>query len=125
MQMDVYPAAWLVFRIAYAWFYLYALIGLFKDWDSALGATEVLIKRRSQGFTILSVAVIAVGGLSILLGIYARLGGLLLLFFNLGGAYIHYRLADQAKKFALEDNRPLVDLAVLGNISSAQKNFLA
>ncbi len=122
--MNIHPFAWIVLRIVYAWMYLYPLIALFKNWQGTIDTTALLFKKQPKTFTIASVLVMIIGGLSILLGIYARIGGILLLIFNIGGAYIHYQLANRAKAFSANPNSILVNLAVLGNVSSAQKNFV-
>jgi len=122
--MKTYAIAWIVLRVVYAWMYLYPLIALFKNWQDTIDTTALLFKKKPKEFTVGSVFIMIVGGLSILLGIYGRIGGFLLLFFNLGGAYIHYQFANRAKDFAAEANTSLVNLAIIGNVSSAQKNFV-
>lgn len=122
--MNAYPIAWIVLRIVYAWLYLYPVIALIKNWQETVDTASLLFKNKPKEFTIVSVVIMIIGALSILLGIYGRIGGVLLLFFNLGGAYIHYQLANRAKDFGIEANTSLVKLAVLGNVSSAQKNLV-
>lgn len=122
--MTIHPVPWIMLRIVYAWLYLYPLMTLSKNWQTTVATTALLFTKHAQQCARVSVVVMVIGAISILFGIYARIGGILLLFFNLGGAYIHYRLADQAEGFAAEGNTTLVNLAMVGNVSSAQKNFV-
>lgn len=114
--------AWLVLRVIYAWMFLYPLHTLLKDWDGTVGATALLFKWQPKFFAMISTLAMVLGGLSILFGFYGQIGGLLLLIFNLGGAVVHYRLKDLA--LAQNGDETLTKLAVVGHMSSAQKNFV-
>lgn len=122
--MELQPYAWIVLRIVYAWMFLYAPLNLVKDWDNTVTTTALLFKLQPKLFAIGSIIGMIISALFILFGIYARIGGIFLFFFNLGAAYIHFQLAKQAETFKTEGNQPLIALAVLGNVTSAQKNFV-
>lgn len=125
--------SWIILRFAYAWVFLYPVSGLVKNWSGTVATTGLLFKKFPELFAGVSVLVMAVGGLSILFGIYGRVGAAVLLVFNLGGAVIHYRIADQAQNTSLsaaasaEDHKTVELLAMtaaVGHTTSAWKNFV-
>ena len=131
--MDGNEISWIILRLAYAWVFLYPVPGLVKDWPGTVAATRLLFKRLPDLFSGVSVLVMVVGALSILFGIYGRIGAAGLLVFNLGGAVIHYRIADSARNTSLstaaslEDKntvKQLATLAAVGHTTSAWKNFV-
>jgi len=131
--IDYNDVAWLVLRFVYAWMFLYPLKSLLKDWPATVQATGLLFPWQSGCFAVASIVVMALGALSILLGCYGQLGAAGLLVFSLGGAVIHYRLADLAKRARLSDQASSADrqamgelsaLGVVGHVTSAEKNFV-
>lgn len=126
-------SAWLTLRTVYAWMYLYPAVGLIKDWPSTVEVTGLLFKKATNLFAVASVAIMIVGGLMILFGVLPRYAALALLAFNLGGAKIHYALAEVAKDTRLSEgassddkaaHERLVGLAIVGHVTSAQKNIV-
>lgn len=129
--MEIY--AWLILRAVYAWMFLYPLNALLKDWSGTKNLTALLFPFAIPFFTVLMLLTMFFGALSILLGIYGQLAGFILLIYCLLGAIVHYRLASNAQKIhltpvsSLEDQQTLAEairLAAVGNITSAQKNFV-
>lgn len=131
--MNSNDIAWIVLRLAYAWVFLYPVPGLLKNWPGTVETTALLFKKLPEFFAAVSVLVMVVGGVSVLFGIYGRIGSAALLAFNLGGAVIHYRIAGQAGKMLLsseaspEDRKVAETLALtasVGHTTSAWKNFV-
>lgn len=125
--------AWLVLRIVYAWMFLYPLKTLLKDWSGAVALTKLIIPIAAPLFTVAMLLAMFFGALSILFGIFGQLAGLVLLVYCLMGAVVHYRLAAAAGKISLsaqsaeEDKNQLaqaIQLATVGHVTSAQKNFV-
>lgn len=117
--------AWMVLRIVFSWMYLYPIIGLLKDRTGLVETTRLLFKWKPAFFAGVSIIVMIIGALSILLGVYAQLGGLLLFIFTIGGTVVHYRLAKFAEvDLSNPDKMKLAKLAVVGHVTSAQKNFV-
>jgi uncharacterized membrane protein YphA (DoxX/SURF4 family) len=107
--------------------------------QAAAADTALVFPRRSELYLCGGIAIMALGGLSVLLGIFPRLGALVLTLFLIPAAMIHFRKASQAR--ALEEAfraaaRPkpnaaarntvteLGELAVMGNFTSALKNLI-
>jgi uncharacterized membrane protein YphA (DoxX/SURF4 family) len=131
--MTAADAAWLSLRVVYAWMFLYPAVGLIKDWDTTVRTTGLLFPRQTGLLATVSVAFMIIGALMILLGVYGSIAGAGFVLFSVGGAVIHYRLAAQAGAASLgatasaEDARAMADLsglAVVGHVTSAQKNFM-
>ena len=118
--------AWLVLRVVYAWLFFYPIKGLLADWPATMAATGLLFPYQTRLCAVLSLISMVVGGLSILLGLYPVIGGTLLVLFNLGGARIHYRLAASARAVPQADVNAtsLMNLAVMGNVTSGHKNIV-
>ena len=125
--------AWMSLRVVYAWMFLYPAVGLIRDWPTTVATTGLLFPRHPSLFAALSVAGMILGGLMILLGVYGSLAGLFFFVFSLGGARIHYRLAERATAVQLSGEaspadidvtQELAGLAAVGHVTSAQKNFV-
>ena len=124
--------AWLILRVIYAWMFLYPLKVLLKDWTGTKNTVALLIPICVPLCAVLMVIVMIAGALMILLGFYAKLAGLMLLFYCLFGVLVHYRLAAQASALKLKttdhgDQKILqqaIGLALVGNITSGQKNVV-
>ena len=125
--------AWLALRIVYALFFLYPLKGMLSDWQAAKDAVSVLVPIY-QGFaTVIMMLVMVVGAIGIGFGIYGQVAGILLLLFCVMGVVVHYRLAALARRQALSHSvshkdlaffKNTQDLAILGNLTSGQKNVV-
>jgi uncharacterized membrane protein YphA (DoxX/SURF4 family) len=105
--------------------------------QGAIADTALVFPWRTELFTLAGVMLMLLGGLSVLLGIFPRLGALVLTLFLIPAALIHFRKASQAA--ALKDAMlagpagksaaarqsvvALGDAAVLGNFTSALKNL--
>lgn len=129
--MDI--AAWIILRIAFAWLFLYALKGLLSDWNATKNLVRLIVPFAVNLSSIMMICVMALGALSILLGIWGQIGGIFLTIYCLIGARVHYRLASLASASKLSDMAndsdskvlaQIIDLGVAGNITSAQKNFV-
>jgi uncharacterized membrane protein YphA (DoxX/SURF4 family) len=133
MQQAPETVAWLVLRVVYAWMYLYPALGLVRDWPNTVNTTSLLFKHGTREFALVSVLGMVVGALMILFGVYGQYAAVALVGFNLGGAKIHYLLADMAHQAQLsetasaDDRAEFQELATLGwvgHVTSAQKNFV-
>lgn len=120
-------------RIVYAWMFLYPAVGLVKDWPTTVQTTALLFKWKPKLFAAGSVVVMVAGAIMILLGVYGRAGAAGLCAFCLGGARIHYRLASLAGDVKLSSTASpddvaaagqLTTLAVVGHVTSAEKNIV-
>jgi uncharacterized membrane protein YphA (DoxX/SURF4 family) len=133
--MPHYPEsiAWITLRAVYAWMYLYPAIGLIRDWPTTVHTTGLLFKSGTRQFAIVSVVGMVVCALMILFGFYGEYAAVALVGFNLGGAKIHYQLAEMAHQAQLSDAasaedkaafQDVVTLGWVGHVTSAQKNFV-
>lgn len=131
--MTIDELAWLSLRAAYAWMFFYPAIGLVQRWPTTVQTTAVLFKIHPNFFALASVSFMFVGAFMILFGVYGWVAGAGFVAFNLGGAVVHFRLGKQAGSTALSPDasaidgataRGLSELAVVGNITSGQKNFV-
>lgn len=105
--------------------------------SAATADTALVFPWRPEWFTLAGVLWMLVGGLSVLLGIFPRLGALSLTLFLIPAAMIHIRKARQAASLketilagpagktsgVRRDVVALGDSAVLGNFTSALKNL--
>ena len=111
-------------RIAIAFLYLYAGYMNCRNKESiqwTIDNIKILFKNTPfQDIPILAkyaaysgIFIMFIGGMSILLGIGARLGSLLLILFTIGGTIIHYRQRNEARDMALKNttNAELSSLA--------------
>jgi uncharacterized membrane protein YphA (DoxX/SURF4 family) len=137
--MELAPFAWLLFRATYSWVFLNAAWQCGKsragiEWTIA--ESSILFGRMATVLGPLGILVMAFGGLSILLGAFAELGGIMLAMFLVPGTVIHLRKRREAASLAgnirsrLEAGSPpmqsldaLTVLADLGHYSSAMKNI--
>ncbi len=125
--------AWIILRLVFAWMFLSAIPVLLKNWSATVSNTGLLFPYKPEWFARGSIFVMAAGSCSILFGFYGRIGALGLLIFSLGGAIVHFRLAQKAQdsivslSASLEDKNTLEQLkilAVAGHSTSAQKNYV-
>lgn len=125
--------AWLFLRVGYAWLYLYALLGLLSNWQATKDVVSIVFPRYTAIFAVLMVIVMFVAAISIAIGFYAEIAGLMLCFYNLLGMRVHYELAAKLNAIGLSENaseddkQTLTDacaLGMAGHVTSAQKNFV-
>ena len=102
--------------------------------QGAIADRALVFPWRTELFTMAGVLLMLLGGLSVLLGIFPRLGALTLTLFLIPAAMIHFRKARQATALkdamlagpagaARESVTALGESAVLGNFTSALKNL--
>lgn len=135
--MDFEAIGWLIFRVSYSFVFLNAAWQCGKSKEGIAWTVEesrILFGKAAPLFGPAGIVVMAVGGLSVLLGIYGEVGGLMLASFVLPGAIIHLRkqkesvsLAEELKNSIQPDGESKLGqlgiLASLGHYSSAMKNF--
>lgn len=131
--MNAHEIAWLTLRIVYAWMFLYPAIGLIRDWPTTVQTTALLFAWKPALFTALSLVLMVFGAAMILFGVYGQLAGAGLCIFCLGGARVHYKLASMADDAQISPEASTSDadavsnlktLAVVGHVTSAEKNFV-
>lgn len=125
--------AWAVLRLAFAWMFLYPIKDLLADWGSTKKVVGLLTPVFPGLCAVIMLLVMLGGSLSILLGYYAQIGGLVLCLYSIFGIKVHYKLSQQAKAGHLSsqvsdcDREVLAEaqaLAVVGHITSAEKNVV-
>lgn len=125
--------AFIVLRIVLAWFFLYPVKGLIINWNTSVNMVKLVIPIFPNVFTVLMILTMIVGSLSVLLGIFAPVGALLLFVYSLIGVAVHYKLSQKIKKQALSESASQPDqsilaetkaLGVAGHTTSAQKNIV-
>jgi uncharacterized membrane protein YphA (DoxX/SURF4 family) len=140
LAMGLEDIAALIIRVTIGALFVISAYTCSKDAGARQGAmadTALLFPSRPKLFTLAGVLVMLLGGLSVLLGIFPRLGALALTLFLIPAAMIHFRKAGQAA--ALKDAilagpagkssgtrqsvAALGDSAVLGNFTSGVKNL--
>ena len=140
MAMTLEDLAALIIRVTIGLLFVISAYACSKDAaarQGAVAATALVFPRRTELFTLGGVLIMLLGGLSVLLGIFPRLGALVLTLFLIPAAMIHFRKARDAA--ALKDAilagpaeksggarasiAALGDSAVLGNFTSALKNL--
>lgn len=133
IDVNASDIAWLTLRAVYAWMFLYPAIGLLKDWPTTVQTTALLFKWHANLFAAGSMALMIGGAVMILVGLYGSLAGAGLCLFCLGGARVHYKLgamagatklSSTASKEDVEAAARAASLAVVGHVTSAEKNFV-
>lgn len=131
--MDKTTLAWLILRIGYAWLYLYALKALFANWQATEWIVSLVFPFWVRFFAVLCVLSMIVSSIMLIFGIYAQIAGIILFFYNLIGARIHYQIAAAIKtekqngtvnKTDHEIFEKVQTLGIVGHVTSAQKNFI-
>ncbi len=131
--MDKTILAWLILRIGYAWLYLYALKMLFADWSATEWVVGLVFPCCIRLFAILCVLSMILSSVMLIFGIYAQVAGVILFFYNLIGACIHYRIAavikaEQQVEMSNKNDQDIFKkvqaLGIGGHVTSAQKNFI-
>ncbi len=79
-----------------AWMFLYPLKALLADWPATIDTVKLIAPFKPSFFAVVMVIVMIVGALSVLFGIFAQIGSLLLLVYCLIGVVVHYKLAGLA-----------------------------
>ena len=123
--------AWLVLRIVYAWMFLYPLVVLLRDFNATVNVVSLVAPFAKEFFTYVMLAVMFFGALMVLLGVYAQIAGFMLCAYCIIGQAVHYKLAKQTLANKLsdmaseEDKQVLsqtIQLGVMGQVTSAEKN---
>lgn len=135
--MNESELAWIVFRAAYSFVFLNAAWQCGKNRSGiewTIAESRILFGDGAKLLGPGGIVVMAGGGLSILLGLFAELGGTALALFLVMGTVIHLRQRDRASALAkavahrlgdaqLEALQQLAVSAQLGHYSSAMKNL--
>lgn len=136
MNLSLPDLAWLLFRAAYSFVFLNAAWQCGKSragvrWT--IDEASILFGKYAWFFGPAGIVIMGAGGLSILLGFCAEIGGLILVFFLPLGALIHLRQRDRAARMEKEIQASLPAKsealgklgmsAQLGHYSSAIKNW--
>ncbi len=127
--------AWISIRLLFSYVFLNAAWQCGKNRQGrewTVNESRILFGDAAGLFGPLGIVAMAIGGLSILLGICAEFGGILLTVFLAMGAAIHFSHSKRASELQTsisseaEDQSRLTELAVsaqLGHYSSAIKNI--
>lgn len=139
--MVLEDAGSLLLRLAVGWLFLMGAWGSVKDQgarDFTTSETALVFKWRPRLFAYTGIAMMGLGGLSIVLGVFPRLGALALTIFLFGGAMIHFAKRRQLLAYekqiepALTGDggarargtlRALTDAGVMGHFTAGLKNF--
>lgn len=114
-MLNNYDTSILFLRAGIAFLYVYAAYMNSKDKISlqwTIDNTKPLFRNTKYSeniplikfFAYCGIAIMYIGGLSILIGIEARLGAFMLLAFTIGGTVIHNRQRNDAKEIALKNS---------------------
>lgn len=132
-MIEQHEWVWWVLRIVIAWMYLVPVAGLISNWDATKTLTRLISPVCVNFLSGFSIFLMVLGALSILLGVYAQIGGILLLIYTLFGILVHFRLAKVIQALELPevsraDGGRVFDevksLGEIGQITSAQKNVV-
>lgn len=124
--------AYLVLRVLFSIVFLNAAWQCGKSKEGVKWTIEesrILFGKWAPIFGVGGIGVMAVGGLSVLLGIYPEIGASMLTVFLLLGSVIHFRRQKDSVRIGEElssngqDVGELTTLASLGHYSSAMKNY--
>jgi uncharacterized membrane protein YphA (DoxX/SURF4 family) len=125
--------AWGIIRVVMAWMFLMPIPGLLADWKSTQMLTRLVSGVCVNLLSVLSIAMMVLGALSILLGLYAQIGGILLFVYCIIGMRVHFKLGRLISSIQLPDVcRPggeeafgeVKSLGIVGQVTSAQKNVV-
>lgn len=124
-------AAWLILRVVYAGMFLYPLQDLLTNFEETVHWVALIAPFKPRLFAYLMILVMIFSAVMILFGIYAQIAGILLIIYNIAGIFLHYKLSRQARNARLsaqasaEDIKKfseIAQLAMVGHITSGQKN---
>lgn len=133
MELAQEEWVWIILRIIMAWMFLIPVPGLINDWTSTQLLTRLISGIFVKTLSFVSIAMMVLGAISLLLGLYAQIGGLLLLVYSLMGVRAHFKMAKLIESIQLPDIcRPDGDhafmevksLGIVGHITSGQKNMV-
>jgi len=122
---------WGIIRLVMAWMFLIPVPGLLADWETTKMLTRLISGMWINLLSVLSVAMMILGALSVLLGLYAQVGGVLLFVYCLFGMRVHFKLGRLIASIELPSVcRPDGDqafgnvqsLGIVGQVTSGQKN---
>ena len=112
---------------------LYPMKALLSDWAGTKKTVGILIPIFPSFCAVMMLLVMLCGALSVLVGFYSQIGGFLLCVYCIFGIKVHYRLsqlstAGSLSSRASDSDREVLKeaqgLAVVGNITSAEKNVV-
>lgn len=139
--MILEDAGSLLLRLAIGWLFLMGAWGSVKDQgarDFTTSETALVFKWHPRLFAYTGIAMMGLGGLSIVLGVFPRLGALVLTVFLFGGAMIHFAKRAQLAAYeqqiapaltgdgaqqARETLRALTDAGIMGHFTAGLKNY--
>lgn len=133
MSIAQHEWVWLIMRLTVAWVFLTPVGGLISEWESTKTLTRLVSGVFVNFLSVLSIAMMVLGAISILFGIYAQIGGILLLVYSVFGVRVHFKLAKMATALDLPDScKPQGEevfyeakaLATVGHVTSGQKNMI-
>lgn len=126
-------SAVIILRLVFSWVFFRPLPDLVKGFRGTVGLVQLVVPFWAFFFTLLMFVIMFFGGLSILFGMYAQIGGLFLLIYCMMGWLVHQRLAYQVGSLRASDSASTADqhtlenavsLGVIGHVTSSQKNIV-
>jgi hypothetical protein len=133
MEIAQHDWVWLILRIIMAWMFLIPVPGLIRDWESTKVLTRLISGIFVNTCSVISIAMMVLGAASVLLGLYAQIGGILLLAYSLIGVRAHFKLAKLIASIRLpkvchpDGDHAFAEvksLGIVGQITSGQKNMV-
>lgn len=139
--MTLEDAGALLLRLAVGGLFLMGAWGSVKDEAArsfTTGETALVFKRDPRLFAYAGIAMMGLGGLSIVFGVFPRLGALALTIFLFGGAMIHFAKRGQLEVYeskvepalsgdgaapARKALRALTEAGVMGHFTAGLKNY--
>lgn len=132
--MHLHIFASYLLRFVITWFFLFALYEFVRDWKESVRQVSVVTPFAPRFFAVFTVLIILVFVLSIALGIYPQIGGLLMCIFALAGSFCHYRCASsligkaELSASASADDKKRFSMArwvgMQGHFNASQKNLV-
>ncbi|MCH2135499.1 MAG: DoxX family protein [Phycisphaerales bacterium] len=115
-------------RAGIAWIFLWPLPGLIRNFQATV-QTTALVFPMARCTTIIGLLVMALGALSVAVGIFPRVGAAALALYCIGGAFVHKALARRIQTLAEHASdrsgevTEIAQLGTLGHVTSAWKNW--
>lgn len=125
--------AWLMLRIVFGGLFLWPIKSFLTNFNMAAKIAGYLIPVAQKFFAAVMIAVMFLGGLSIIVGFYAQIAGLVLMFYCLFGVVVHQRLAKRINELytdmksspvEIQEIHEACTLGIIGHETSAQKNIV-
>jgi uncharacterized membrane protein YphA (DoxX/SURF4 family) len=109
-------------RITLAWMFAYPLHLFFNNFQGAKAAAGLINDRMSTFLAIIMMAIMLVGSILLLLGVFVKEVAILFFIYSCLGYYAHKKLANQSVKLKTSESS-IHDIAISGQTSSAWKNI--